>query len=141
MPTALSRLKSRAKLAATARGHIMDGFSTGGGFVFVASCIHCGKQAFVTPHPAANEIDIAGEAVALSCQARPRSSLVLKIISRHPRFNGTGEITFRAHQVDSGDLDIVAVMTDLEHILNLEGTFRAHTSIVYISGDPDAQVT
>jgi hypothetical protein len=63
----LTKLKREAREAAINRGHVMSRFETFPSGTAIASCKKCGYIAAVRVRPAANEIDIAGSAVALNC--------------------------------------------------------------------------
>lgn len=62
----LKQLKIEARQAAQRRGHMLSQFVTSGGRTF-AVCRRCQKSVEVNGKPAANEIDIGGEAVASNC--------------------------------------------------------------------------
>lgn len=65
----LSELKQSALQSTTFRGHKMAPWSD-----FLAcsrcACKVCGMEVIVTPSPAANDIDIGGPAVAMTCHKR-----------------------------------------------------------------------
>ena len=63
----LRLLKRSAKESAEWRGHKLTRFSSHGDHKAIASCIHCDMAVMVNARPLPNEIDIAGEAVALNC--------------------------------------------------------------------------
>ena len=71
--TSIRALKYDARESATWRGHNMSPFQTlhrspsGAVTRARAHCVNCGMDVDVTITPAANDIDIAGEAVALTC--------------------------------------------------------------------------
>ena len=67
------RLRREAREAAQQRGHILGRFSpllplggTRGGYSD-AACTACGADVHIETAPAANSIDVAGEAVAIGC--------------------------------------------------------------------------
>lgn len=69
------RLKAQALESCRFRGHKMGKFFevlplywAGKARVFIATCKVCGKEVAVNLKPAANEIEIGGEAVALGCE-------------------------------------------------------------------------
>lgn len=73
------RLKTEALQAAQARGHSLGHFITTTGSDFrrtaLAECSKCGAWVQVNTHPAPNQIDIGGPAVAIGClQASPDQS-------------------------------------------------------------------
>jgi hypothetical protein len=61
----LSALKREAQRATAWRGHRMRWFEANG--YATAFCIHCGMEVQCRERPAPNDIDIGGEAVALTC--------------------------------------------------------------------------
>jgi hypothetical protein len=66
------RLRHEAREAAQQRGHNLGRFSpllpsTGRGGYSDAACTACGADVHIETAPAANSIDVAGEAVALGC--------------------------------------------------------------------------
>jgi len=64
----LAELKAQALQACWFRGHDMSPWKeTPDGRHHVAHCRACDMQVSVTPRPAPNEIDVGGEAVALTC--------------------------------------------------------------------------
>jgi hypothetical protein len=69
--TRAARLRREAKQAATWRGHDMARFVrvdvADGRATWDSVCRKCGKGVQVQPFPAANGIDIGGQAVALGC--------------------------------------------------------------------------
>lgn len=60
-------LKAQAARAATARNHRLGAWSDYNDYRACAKCEVCGKEAYVDAKPAANGIDVSGEAVALNC--------------------------------------------------------------------------
>jgi hypothetical protein len=69
------RLRGEARRAAAWRGHRLGRFSpllpsTGRGGYSGAACTACGAAVRIDTAPAANSIDIGGEAVAVSCTGR-----------------------------------------------------------------------
>jgi hypothetical protein len=66
--TKLNRLKREALEACVFRGHDMGRFNNWCKTAAVSYCKICDKQVVVNTHPMANEIDIGGAAVALSCE-------------------------------------------------------------------------
>lgn len=64
----LQELKQSAIESAEFRGHKMGGWANLDYHRHASHCVDCDKQALVNTHPRANEIDIAGEAVAIGCQ-------------------------------------------------------------------------
>lgn len=71
MPTKVQRLMTQARLAAASRGHILGAFQkhlrSPKNMVGTATCSVCGREVQFIERPAANEIDIGGEALALNC--------------------------------------------------------------------------
>jgi len=63
----LEKLKREAKESAVFRGHKMNRFRQIDHFAYVSQCNICGKSVYVNLAPMPNEIDIHGEAIALSC--------------------------------------------------------------------------
>lgn len=66
----LSRLKEEADHLATLRGHVLRWSSPWHGeyaSLQGAMCEVCEKELWVTTKPMPNEVDIGGEAVALTC--------------------------------------------------------------------------
>jgi superfamily II helicase len=81
MPT-LQTLKRQARKSAAFRGHDLTPFRfTGHGLtalrdaVVVAHCRRCGSEVQVEVIPAPNSINIAGEAVAVTCASRTLAML------------------------------------------------------------------
>ena len=69
--TKLSRLRLEAIESTDFRGHNMSRFEHSGAAgrrQAVAKCETCGKFAFIEERPAANGIEIGGQAVALGCE-------------------------------------------------------------------------
>jgi hypothetical protein len=66
----LSKLKKEATSAAKFRGHDLTPWNATDRGAF-AECTRCGKTAHVTTKPAPNDIDMSGDAVALTCQEEP----------------------------------------------------------------------
>jgi hypothetical protein len=69
------RLRREARAAAAWRGHSLGRFSpllpsTGRGGYSEAACVACGAAVRIETSPAANSIDVGGEAVAVSCTGR-----------------------------------------------------------------------
>jgi len=62
-----ARLKREAREGATWRGHKMTPFQPYSPGKFYSGCVRCGRSVSVTLRPLPNEIDIAGEAVAVGC--------------------------------------------------------------------------
>ena len=74
----LETLKRRAQQSTKARGHAMAWRAPFGNvttlrFAQVATCRHCGAEVMINTHPAPNDIDIGGPAVALNCTGRGAS--------------------------------------------------------------------
>lgn len=77
--TKIARLKHEARIACSNRGHDMGKFQLTPGarsergfypyLYFTAYCKRCPGSVTVTRDPAHNEIDIGGDALALSCPA------------------------------------------------------------------------
>ncbi len=66
--TKLNRLKLEGLSATDFRGHTMSRFANlKSGTRAYSNCERCGKELFIESKPAANDIDISGEAVALGC--------------------------------------------------------------------------
>lgn len=66
----LRSLKREARESATWRGHKLRPFVTyHDGKVATATCRDCPVSVTVNTHPAPNEIDIGGDAVAINCPA------------------------------------------------------------------------
>ncbi len=67
--TRLTRLRLEARTACTLRGHTMGGFEQSNWYIDkrYAHCVRCNMQVVINAKPAANEINIGGEAVALDC--------------------------------------------------------------------------
>ena len=66
----IDTLESEAAIAAELRGHTLGNwkrFNNGSHNYSSNSCLVCNKQVQVCDRPQANEIDMGGEAVALSC--------------------------------------------------------------------------
>ena len=63
----MEQLKEKAIKAAKFRGHILSLFCVCGDTA-AAHCQKCGKQVVVDCSPPPNGIDIAGKAVALTCE-------------------------------------------------------------------------
>lgn len=69
----ITRLIREARDVAEIRGHALQRFThcfSGGGDRAFSRCCRCGKEVAVISYPKPNEIDIAGEAVALGCVAK-----------------------------------------------------------------------
>ena len=63
----ITRLKAEAKDVAEWREHRMTRFHHYTPDNAVSECIICGAEVQVLANPAPNQIDIGGEAIALSC--------------------------------------------------------------------------
>lgn len=67
--TTEQRLKQEAREASERRGHEMKRYRRREFWnTPYAECRHCGAEVDVTTKPAPNQIDIAGEAVAINCR-------------------------------------------------------------------------
>jgi hypothetical protein len=75
--TKLDRLKKEAKEACVSRGHVMYRFQNLTPDNAISTCKNCGDEVQVLSRPQANEIDIAGEAVAINCDGFLRNLLAL----------------------------------------------------------------
>lgn len=64
----IERLQRSARDSAQRRGHALGRWQRLGDSSCLAACRRCGREVVVCAHPAPNEIEIAGEAVALGCQ-------------------------------------------------------------------------
>lgn len=65
----LATLKAKAREAATWRGHHLGNFiASKDGTKARAECKRCKCSVGVNTHPLPNEIDIAGEAIAINCR-------------------------------------------------------------------------
>ena len=64
--TRLNQLIREAKDSCEIRGHRMDRFQHLGSRA-IGTCLICGKSVVANANPMPNEIDIGGEAVALTC--------------------------------------------------------------------------
>ena len=64
----LTRLQNEALESCNFRGHTMKRFKRINQTNSVSVCADCGKQVHVNTKPRPNEIEIGGEAVALSCE-------------------------------------------------------------------------
>lgn len=71
----VKRLKQEARQSAEYRGHNLGTFKQTGN-AYYARCKNCDCEVWVTPHPAPNEIDVMGDAVALDCPAKPQEEVV-----------------------------------------------------------------
>ena len=74
MPSKLRTLKSKAIQACENHRHVMHRFiqfpnsaALGNYPMYSASCVRCGMEVIIKVWPMANEIDISGKAVAVSC--------------------------------------------------------------------------
>lgn len=67
MKRPLAELKREAREAATARGHNLSNFARISARMHVACCLKCKRKVQITTNPLPNEIDIAGEPVAIDC--------------------------------------------------------------------------
>lgn len=63
----LEKLKTEALKGCERRGHLMGPFLDQDETKAKATCSICGKEVAVDTKPALNGIDMAGEAVALTC--------------------------------------------------------------------------
>ena len=63
----MSELKASALESAKWRGHLMGKWENGPKYS-TSECLKCGALVTVNTNPAPNEIDMCGEAVALSCE-------------------------------------------------------------------------
>ena len=63
----LATLGREARKSCKARGHKMTPFVMLTFHTEVSHCLTCGKEAIINDKPMPNDIDIAGEAVALNC--------------------------------------------------------------------------
>lgn len=66
----IGSLRKQAHVAARSRGHELYRFqhiAGSGGHRFRTKCVYCSAEVTVMDNPLPNEIDIAGEAVALNC--------------------------------------------------------------------------
>jgi hypothetical protein len=71
MPTKIARLRSEARQACSFRGHKLGRFTAAKySHRYFAECSECKMGVTVNPHPAPNDIEIGGEAVALHCPQR-----------------------------------------------------------------------
>ncbi len=104
MATKISRLKSDASAAANSRGHDMTRFihHEFKNNTAISHCRNCHMSVTVNTHPAPNEIDIGGEAVALTCQVTPNLGLATYCIKVIPE---NGKPYF--HYIDSMSHDEV----------------------------------
>ena len=64
----MSELKASALEAAKWRGHLMGRWESYGPKYSASECLKCGATVTVNVNPNPNEIDMHGEAVALSCE-------------------------------------------------------------------------
>jgi len=64
----ITDLVVQATDSAEFRGHTLTWTIEGGRAV--GTCLVCGMRVHCTTHPAPNDIDIGGEAVALNCQKK-----------------------------------------------------------------------
>jgi hypothetical protein len=64
----MNHLKRQALLACKARGHIMYSWHHYNWENAVSRCVNCGKEVQILGNPKPNEINIAGEAVAINCK-------------------------------------------------------------------------
>lgn len=67
MKKSLAYLKREAREAATSRGHQLSNFARISARLHVACCVKCQRKVQITTNPLPNEIDIAGEPVAIDC--------------------------------------------------------------------------
>ena len=68
----LASLRYKAQVACKLRGHDMRPFEQSDWYKATkrySTCCRCDMQVAINAQPAANEIDIGGEAVALNCKA------------------------------------------------------------------------
>lgn len=63
----LGQLQKRALRTCEERGHYMSAFTSLTDYSAVATCYTCKKEVHVTAKPRPNEVEVAGEAVALNC--------------------------------------------------------------------------
>lgn len=72
----VTRLEVEALEAARFRNHRMSMFTMVSNdyrvYGYDSTCLDCGMDVRVNPHPAPNQIDIGGEAVALNCKETNR---------------------------------------------------------------------
>ena len=64
---AMAKLQRSALESCNFRGHTMSEFRFTGAHCTASECTKCGMQVACDTHPAPNDIDIGGEAVALNC--------------------------------------------------------------------------
>lgn len=64
----IERLRLEALESCRLRGHTMGLFQSFDDTQKFAYCLICNKQVVINVHPAPNEIEIGGEAVALGCE-------------------------------------------------------------------------
>lgn len=69
----LDRLRKEGLDAAKFRGHTMSTFKRYTDEQAQATCIVCNAIVTVNAHPAPNDIEVSGNAVALTCPAEPES--------------------------------------------------------------------
>lgn len=77
----IERLRQEAVEACKYRGHDMGRFHQADFFkttLRYARCRVCGKQVIINSHPAPNEIEIGGRAVALTCEGLTQSDPVIR---------------------------------------------------------------
>lgn len=74
MPQSISALRRDAAAAATERGHHLwwSLHVSRGRTIYVGICSRCEMTVSVTTHPAPNEAEVAGDAVALNCDGKRR---------------------------------------------------------------------
>ena len=65
--TIITRLKKEALESTASRGHQMSKWQRWTPYNYVAECGNCHAEVQVLSKPAANQIDIGGEAVTLNC--------------------------------------------------------------------------
>ena len=63
----MAKLQREAAEACERRGHYMSAFTSYSDSNAIAACTRCHMEVQVLTKPRPNEIDIAGEAVALNC--------------------------------------------------------------------------
>jgi len=83
MPTKIRKLKEQAIMSCTKRCHTMKNFETvkfAPRQVFTSYCKYCNMYVQVIPKPYPNEIDIGGNAVALTCTHDNR--MMIKIVDQ-----------------------------------------------------------
>ena len=79
MTKEMKRLQKEAKASATFRQHELGDWKQLGLHSMAAECRHCCMEVVVNTRPMPNDIDIGGEAVALTCPVDREQN-------RHPDF-------------------------------------------------------